>query len=125
MTLDGYRIEPVVPWEGASGGQAVVCPVATCSVSERYTGSSGWFDLAIEYFDQNNGASRFTATVNGQTVGEWTADDDLPTPKPDAHSSTRHILRGIALRPGDEVRITGVPDQGERAAVDYFEISPH
>jgi alpha-glucuronidase len=123
MTLDGYRVEPVVPWEGASGGKAVVCPAASCAATERYEGQPGWFDLAVEYFDQNNGASRFTVAVNGQRVGEWTADDNPPTPKPDAHSSTRRTLRGIALRPGDEIRINGIPDNGERAALDYIEVT--
>jgi hypothetical protein len=28
------------------------------------------------------------------------------------------------LRPGDEIRIEGVPDGGEPAAIDYVEIQP-
>jgi hypothetical protein len=31
---------------------------------------------------------------------------------------------GIALRPGDEVRIEGMRDGGETAALDYIEILP-
>jgi hypothetical protein len=30
---------------------------------------------------------------------------------------------GIALRPGDVIRIEGVPDAGEPAALDYVEIA--
>ena len=123
MKLDGYKVEPVFPWEGGSEGKAVVCPVLECTATERYAGKPGWFDLSVEYFDQNNGVSRFDVTVNGQDLGPWVASDNLPTPKPDAHSSTRHTYRGIALRTGDEIRITGAPNGGERAPLDYIEIN--
>ena len=78
----------------------------------------------IQYFDQNNGSSHFEALVNNQIVGAWTADMWLPTRKPDSNSSTRYTAGKIALRPGDEISIVGVPDQGERAAIDYIEIKP-
>jgi hypothetical protein len=32
------------------------------------------------------------------------------------------VVPGIALRPGDEIRIEGMPDGGETAALDYIEI---
>ncbi len=47
-----------------------------------------------------------------------------PTTLPDAHSSIRRTVRGVALRSGDEIRIEGTADGGERAAIDYVEIMP-
>jgi hypothetical protein len=35
-----------------------------------------------------------------------------------------YAMKGIALRPGDEIRIDGTPDGGETAALDYIEITP-
>jgi hypothetical protein len=78
----------------------------------------------VHYFDQNNGASHFEAFVNGQNVGMWIADQWFPTRKPDSNSSTRYVTDSLALRPGDEIKIVGIPDQGERAAIDYIEIKP-
>ncbi len=66
-------------------------------------------------------ARQFAKRFN-QLVGEWAADARLPARKVDASSSTRRILSGIALRPGDEIRIEGVPDGGETAAIDYIEM---
>ena len=40
----------------------------------------------------------------------------MPTQKIDSSSSTRRTIAGIALRPGDEIRIEGTPDGGELAA---------
>jgi alpha-glucuronidase len=62
--------------------------------------------------------------VNGQLVDEWRADLHLPSARLDSTSSTRRSIPGIALRPGDEIRIEGAPDGGESAALDYLEILP-
>jgi hypothetical protein len=41
-------------------------------------------------------------------VDEWVAGDTLPTRGVNSHSSTRRRIRGLALRPGDEIRLEGV-----------------
>jgi alpha-glucuronidase len=62
--------------------------------------------------------------VANQVVDEWTAADSLPARKIDGSSSVRRVISGIALRPGDAIRIEGVPDGGDPAALDYIEILP-
>jgi hypothetical protein len=42
--------------------------------------------------------------VGGQLVDEWAAE---------GASSTRRVIRGVALRPGDESCTEGMPDGGE------------
>jgi alpha-glucuronidase len=124
MELDGYSVTDVKPWEAASGSKAVECrgEGRRCSASMKYGGKPGWFDVDVQYFDQNNGVSRFRLFVGDQVVSQWAADDTIPTHQINAHSSTRRRARGIALRPGDVIRIEGVPDRGEPAALDYVEI---
>lgn len=124
MTLDGYAIKPVTPWEGASGGKAIECPQARCSASFRYDGDSGWHTIRVQYFDQSSGVSHFRLFVGTQLVDEWAADDLVPErrTKVDSSASTRRTTSAIALRKGDLIRIEGMPDGQERAAVDYIEI---
>ncbi len=124
MRLEGYMVTPVTPWEDASGGQAVECLEKRCSASLTWDGAAGWYALRVQYFDQNKGVSRFLVWVGNQLVGKWLADDHLPAAKLDGSSSTRHTIAAVALRPGDEIRIEGVPDGGELAAIDYIEIQP-
>jgi alpha-glucuronidase len=124
MQLDGYAVQEVIPWEGASGGKAIACPVAQCAASLVFDGAPGWYSLRVQYFDQNNGVSRFRLWVANQLVDEWAADDRLPTRKINSSASTRRVISGIALRPGDRIRIEGKPDGGEKAAVDYIEVVP-
>ena len=124
MTLEAYRTAEVTPWEDASGGKVVSCPVAKCAATLRYGGAAGWFTLRVQYFDQADGVSRYTLRVNGQAIDEWAAADHLPTRGIDSTSSTRRKISGVALRPGDEIRIEGVTDGRETAAIDYIEILP-
>jgi alpha-glucuronidase len=124
MKLDGYTVRDVSPWEAASGGKAVSCPVAKCSAILQYGGPAGWYTINVRYFDQIDGVSRYRLLVGNQLIDEWTAADRLPTRRIDASSSARRIVTGIALRPGDEITIEGLRDGGESAALDYIEILP-
>jgi alpha-glucuronidase len=122
MQLEGYTPVPVNPWEAASGGMAVSCAISRCAARFVFEGSAGRHEVRIRYFDQNNGAARFRFLLNGEVVDQWVAADRLPTQKIDGTSSSLRIVTGVALQPGDEIRIEGSPDGGESAAVDYIEI---
>jgi alpha-glucuronidase len=124
MALEGYAVRDVVPWEAASGGKAVVCAAAECAATLRFDGAPGWYTLRVQYFDLPTGVSRFRVLVASQVVDEWAVADHLPARKIDGSSSVRRVIPGIALRPGDEIRIEGVPDGGDPAALDYVEIHP-
>ena len=124
MSLEGYNVVPVTPWEAASGGQAVTCLAKQCAASYRYNGPPGWYTLRVQYFDQNNGVARYQLRLAGQMVDEWAAADHVPTEKIDGSSSTRRTIDGIALRTGDEIRVEGIADGGDTAAFDYIEIEP-
>ena len=124
MTLEGYTIRQVTPWEAASGGKAIACPAAKCSASYRFEGAAGRYAIRVQYFDQNTGVSKFKLSIEDKVVDEWTAADRLPTRRIDGSSSSRRTVLGIALRTGDRIRIDGLPDGGEPAAIDYIEIIP-
>ncbi|HEX3601597.1 MAG TPA: alpha-glucuronidase family glycosyl hydrolase [Lacipirellulaceae bacterium] len=127
--LDGYQLTKIEPWEAASGQGAVQLPenVSHGAIRFAFKGQPGVYDLRVQYFDEEDGASKFKLFVDDKLVDEWQADGHLPTPTnvPDAHSSTRRTAPNVALHAGDEIRLEGSADGGERAAVDYFEIVPN
>ncbi len=127
LTLDGYAVIGIEPWEAASGGHAVECvsPDRHGTVSFVYHGRAGCFDLGVQYFDQNNGVSRFRLLVAGRLVDQWAADAQLPGRRPNADTSTRRQTPPVTLVPGDEVRLEAIADGGENAVIDYVEIEPH
>ena len=112
--------------EAVSGGKAVRCDGARppCVARFRYAGAAGRWNLGVRFFDQSGGVARFKLRVAGQVVDEWRAGDALPSAKLDAHTSTRRLVSGIALRTGDEIRVEGFPDAGDVAALDCLEIAP-
>jgi len=123
MQLDGYTTFDVVPAETASGGNAIECapPHTKCFASHHFDGKEGHFDLDVEYFDQNNGRSNFQFFINDHPIDDWAADDNLPAARPNGDSSTRRRILNIFLRKGDLIRIEGIPDAEEHAALDYIE----
>lgn len=95
---------------------------AACSASIRFDRAAGVYEMDVQYFDQNNGASKFSIFVDNGRVDEWVANDHLPAMKPSGDSSTRRRISGLALRPGDEIRIEGIPDGEEHPPLDYIEL---
>jgi alpha-glucuronidase len=125
MELNGYSVVDITPWEAASGGKAVEVstPGGGGSVSFQYSGKPGRYDLSVQYFDQKEGTSAFTLLVAGRPVAHWLAEDSLPSTRPDGHTSTRRTVKGLSLKPGNEIRIDAVADGAEHACIDYVEIS--
>jgi alpha-glucuronidase len=123
MQLRGYTPMDIVPWENASGGKGIECAVPSgCAAQFKFNRAAGWYDMDVEYFDQNNGASKFRLFVNDQLIDEWIANNSLPAKKPGADSSSRRRIQAIALRPNDEIRIEGIPDRDEHAGLDFVEV---
>jgi alpha-glucuronidase len=125
MQLQGYAPFDVIPWYDASENKGIECMApasSSCSASFKFERPAGWYEMDVQYFDQNNGESKFRLFVNHQKVDEWIADDHLPATKPNGDSSTRRWIPGLALRPGDEIRIEGLPDGQEHAPLDYVKV---
>ncbi|MDQ2944711.1 MAG: glucosiduronase, partial [Acidobacteriota bacterium] len=126
MELNGYQVVDITPFEDASGAKAVSCaaPARNCSAVFTYTGPPGWYNIAVQYFDENAGVAHFQFFVGQQLIREWNADAQLPSKILNSDSSTRQTITGVALRPHDQIRIAGRPDDGDTASLDYVEISP-
>jgi alpha-glucuronidase len=126
MELEGYIQVDVTPWEDASGGRAIECaaPAPSCTAKFRFTGNPGRYQIDVQYFDQNNGVSKYCILVGQRLVDEWLAIASLPATQPNGDSSARRSIHGIMLRPNDELRIEGFPDREERAPLDYVELHP-
>jgi alpha-glucuronidase len=126
LQLDGYGVTNVTPWEDASGGRAIACPVSekSCSATLLFQGNAGWYNLRVQYFDTTPGNARYVLFLNDQTVTTWVADGNLPGKTANGDTSTRAYIDGLALRRGDVLRIVGTPDGDDRAAIDYLELRP-
>ncbi len=121
MELKGYIPVSVTPWEDASGGKAIECTLTgePCTAQFRFKGATGRYEVDVQYFDQNNGVSKYRLSIGARLVDEWLADGSLPATRPNGDSSTRRVIHGVMLWPGNELRIEGFSDREERAPLDY------
>jgi alpha-glucuronidase len=126
--ITGYKVIGVTPWEDASGGKAATCDQSSaqriCSAEWTYAGPAGRFNIAVQYFDLQGGVAKFSFAVNGKTAASWTADATFPSRMPNGDNSTRVIVRNVALKPGDTLRVEGTPNGNDHAVLDYIEIEP-
>jgi alpha-glucuronidase len=125
MAVERYSNTAVIPWETASAGQATTCrPGGSCSARHRYQGATGTYDMVLQYFDEDDGAARFTLSIADREIESWTADAQLGSANPNGHTATRRIVRGIRVAAGDEIRVSVTPDGGDSGALDYVELIP-
>ncbi|MGA2084565.1 MAG: alpha-glucuronidase family glycosyl hydrolase [Terracidiphilus sp.] len=130
--LTGYKVIDIAPWEDASGGKAVSCgeefsdkeKQRICSAEWTFTGPAGRYNIAVQYFDLQGGVAHFALKVNGQPADAWAADATLPSNRPNGDNSTRRTVYNIGLKPGDLLRVEGIPYGSDPAALDYIEITP-
>jgi alpha-glucuronidase len=122
--LIGYKVIDVTPWEDASGGKAVSCGEAACTAEWTWSGAPGRFNIAVQYFDLQGGVAKFTLDINGNQTDSWLADATLPSRRPNGDNSTRRTIHNVELKPGDKIRIEGIPDGTDPAALDYIEVIP-
>lgn len=125
MKLDGYTPYDVKPPEDASGGKAVVCNNRpSCSAEFTFSGKPGWYDVDVQYFDENSGDAQFQVFVNTQRIAQWAADMWLPSAVPSGDTSVRKRIANVELRPGDRIKIVGKPNGRDQAALDYVAVHP-
>lgn len=131
MTLDGYEVYVVDPFETASNACAIVTATnsTTGSAVAKITVPSGVYNIAVNYFDLYGGQSSWTVYLNDRQVGQWSGDSEnsfghVPSIYLDGHSAMRITFRGVAVQSGDTFRILGESNGIEPAPVDYVAFLP-
>lgn len=131
MTLDGYKVVDVDPFETASGYKAIVTSSNTTAgtATAVVDFEPGTYTLAINYFDVIRGKCSFVAYINDQVVGQWRGDGEeklghWPSEYLDGHSAIRINFPGVKIEKGDTLKIVGTPDGPEVAPLDYVSFLP-
>lgn len=131
MTLSGYKSYAVSPFHTASGAMAIVTTsnITAGTATVNVTFETGTYDIAVNYFDLIGGRSTYQLDLGYQTVGRWVGNHEdtlghAPSTYLDGHSATRITFKGIDVRQGEVLRITGQPDGIEPAPLDYISFLP-
>lgn len=91
----------------------------------RFTGDSGYYNLDLGTFDENDGNASFKVSVNGQQIGGsvWT-DQNYSSSNPSWKTTVEHrMFSNYYLKTGDIVQIQGKEDRGDSARIDYLDFT--
>lgn len=131
MTLKGYRVTGVNPFEVASGLKIVQTTgnSSSASVSATLNYTAGVHDLAVAYYDLYEGKASYELFLNDKSIGKWIGDNEYKlgytvTRGIDGHSATRITFKGIEIKEGDVVRVDTKANGRETAPLDYIAVLP-
>ena len=117
---DGFRIES----NGhASGGEVIrVKGGEAGTASTFFNGETGTYDIAVDYFDEADGASFLEVVVGGEVVDSWTWNAETEQNLASKDSLTRHVIEDIQVAAGDAIVLQGYSDGGEPLRIDSIEL---
>ena len=121
MNLNGYQVENN---SNPSGGQLIKTSSSGTAVTQ-FAGDTGHYNIVIAYYDENDGLSRISASLDGVALDEWQLDQNLGSNFVSSNNRvTRTIATQIQIKTGDELRLEGSFDYSEYARIDYVEFVP-
>ncbi|KAI1476051.1 glycoside hydrolase family 67 protein [Daldinia eschscholtzii] len=131
MTLRGYRVTSVNPFEVASGLRIVqtVGNSSSASVSAKLNFTAGTYDVAVAYYDLYEGKASYELFLNDKSIGSWVGDNEYKlgytvTRGIDGHSATRITFKDVDVKEGDVVRVDAKANGRETAPLDYIAVLP-
>ena len=115
----GYR----VPQAQAAGDvTAVLCAQTECSSSTTFRGAANVYRIEVGYL-RDVATSSFELRVNGVLKAQWTSRSAPPGELLRTSAAERFIANGIALKPDDTLEIHATVSGGDRAPLQFVEIT--
>ncbi len=119
MSLTNYTVETN---SIASGGKHVKVNTNTTGTAQfTFTEPSGVYDLSTAYYDENDGASSYSLSVNGVVKDSWIANQDLGSAGFESSNLALRTTEQVVLNSGDIITLTGSFQNWEAARIDYLE----
>jgi hypothetical protein len=108
----------------ASGGKALSLngsPTTNGSASFIFQGITGYYDVSLGTFDENDGKARFSLDRNGGSIGSLVLDQQLPSAAPNSTTKTTLLTSSrVLIGKGDTITVKGFADGGEFARLDFI-----
>ena len=121
MTLNGYSVES----NSNTSGSRLIKTNSSGTATTQFSGETGYYNIVVAYYDENDGQSTMSASLDGTELDAWKLDQNLGS---DYISSTNRVTRTIAtqikVNTSDELRLQGIRKDGEYARIDYVEFIP-
>ena len=123
MHLSGYRVEHVGE-NIASGGEVIKLSSHDGHASTHFTGESGYYQVEVAYYDENDGESMGKFKIGGETIDSWTFDQHLDSNIASADNRVvRTVTDSVYIENGEEIKLSGWKDNYEFARFDSIKFT--
>ncbi|MEO0984325.1 MAG: SdrD B-like domain-containing protein [Cyanobacteria bacterium J06639_14] len=123
MHLCNYKVEHVGD-DVASGGEVIKLTSYDGYASTHFTGHSGYYQVDVAYYDENDGQSMGKVKIGGETIDTWTFDQHLGSNVAAANNRVvRTVSESIFIEQGEQIKLSGWFNQGEFARFDSIKFT--
>ncbi len=106
----------------SGGGYVMANPSDTFHATSLFSGETGYYDIVVGHYDDNDGAAEIIVKVDNQELGRWYADQDLGSASASANSFTNHLVaEGVQVSNLDLIELIAIEDNGDQANLDYIQ----
>ncbi|MEM9600377.1 MAG: right-handed parallel beta-helix repeat-containing protein, partial [Pseudomonadota bacterium] len=95
MDLSGFQKSKL----GIADGKAVIMREGNGEhrAEHDFAGASGTYDVLIDYFDEADGESELTLTVNDKVVDSWVWDDHTDSKIANPDNATTYVIQNVKI----------------------------
>lgn len=123
MTLDA-NVEIGRLNYSSGGAYTMIASGTSGSATAAFTGATGTYDLAVAYFDENDGPGSYQLQRNGVSISSWTANAATACGVASPTNAAIRQIPGISLTNGDTIKLVMTLGSGaaaDRAPADYID----
>ena len=123
LTLSGYQVEDYGTDEQLIRLTAEN-PTGSATLNVDDYGLAGTYDVAIDYFDENDGEASVEVLINGSFDRGWFFNEATDNGYPGEDNRRTIVIPDLLLQAGDTIEIFGAADAGEWVRIDNLTFSP-
>ncbi|OKH17512.1 SdrD B-like domain-containing protein [[Limnothrix rosea] IAM M-220] len=90
--------------------------------TQEFDGLTGTYDIIVGYFDENDGHSHATVSIDGHVEASWVWDQHLGSNYVSDSNQAQYVLDDVHLGTGDIIKLAATKDGGEFGRFDYVKI---
>lgn len=123
MHLCYYTVEHVGD-DVASGGEVIKLTGHDGYASTHFTGHTGYYQVDVAYYDENDGHAMGKVKIGGETIDTWTFDQHLNSAFASAENRiVRTVSESVFIEQGEQIKLSGWFDHSEFARFDAIKFT--
>ncbi|AFY38467.1 Cna B domain protein [[Leptolyngbya] sp. PCC 7376] len=90
--------------------------------TQTFDGLTGTYDIIVGYFDENDGQTSASVSIDGHVEASWVWNQNLGSSYVSDHNQAQYVLNDVHLGTGDVIKLAADKDGGEFGRFDYVKV---